>query len=224
MEIENIKTRIAELEDGKAALLKHAADLESQRDMASTFETMTNKDKGGAKKLDSILAELLAVAGKVAAFDAALRAEGKKLAQAEFAANKVMQRQIAEAAQADSREFDAQLRMVDQHLAAAADAWLSASERLRSMHMSRVITSPDDDRFRIKTIQAIKTWLLQFPFIRGGDFGFTGLAGNERCDFAKVLDGYESYAVGGRHTQAGWLLAIERQLSPYLESETEEAA
>ena len=229
--IDEVTSRIAELENAKAALLQHAGELEAKRDENSTFENLMHPDSKGHKKLQSIAAELFAIADKVRAFDIAIATEQQNLRLAELAANKLEQRQVAEAAQADAREFEAQLRLFDKHMRAAMDAWITAGERHRSMRMNGIVTSPDDNRFRIKTIDVIKTWLLGFPWIKGGDFGFTSLAGNQRCDFAKVLSGGESYQAatlhghgGGPVYTAGWLLSIERQLKPYLTEDTKSEA
>ena len=206
------------------------AMLKKKRDEASTFENLMNANSKGHKTLENISAELFAIADRVRAFDIAIATEQQNLRVAELAVNKVEQRRVAEAAQADAREFEAQLRLFDQHLNAAMDAWMSALERHRSMRMSGIVTSPDDDRFRIKTVDVIKTWLLHFPWIKTGAFGFTSLAGNERCDFGKVLDGGQSYQAaslhghgGGPVYQSGWLLSIGRQLQPYLKDEEKAA-
>jgi hypothetical protein len=98
MEIESIKNRIAELEAGKAALLQHAADLESKRDHASTFTALTGKDQKGAKHLDSLIAELVTIGSKVTAFDVAIRAEHQNLVAAERMADVAQDQRNAQAA------------------------------------------------------------------------------------------------------------------------------
>ena len=161
------------------------AMLKKKRDKASTFENLMNANSKGHKILENISAELFAIADRLRAFDIALATETQNLRLAELAANKVEQRRVAEAAQADAREFEAQLRLFDKHMRAAMDAWVSAGERHRSMRMNGIVTSPDDDRFRIKTIDVIKTWLLGFPWTKFGDFDLPGWLGIKNATSAR---------------------------------------
>src|ERR1700730_12260025 len=69
MEIEAIKNRIAELEAGKAALLEQAAKLEHERDEASTYDVLMNRDNIGNKRFQKIIDELVATNVRVAAHD-----------------------------------------------------------------------------------------------------------------------------------------------------------
>ena len=63
--MEEVTSRIAELDNAKAALLQQAADLEAKRDEASTFENLMNANSKGHKILENISAELFAIADRL---------------------------------------------------------------------------------------------------------------------------------------------------------------
>jgi hypothetical protein len=184
MELEAIQNRIAELEAGKAALIKHAGDLESQRDEVSTFETLIHIDSKGAKKLDSLITELVTIAAKCTAFDAAIRAERANLVAAERAAN----------VEQDQRNAQAALQIVEGRFAENGKALQAAMDLLESAAGDHDVifaelealgcSVPDTQRRRINGGFALATTIMRTKWQR--QVGTEFLAPHQRTSFEKV--------------------------------------
>jgi uncharacterized protein YbaA (DUF1428 family) len=188
-DIATIQARISELEQAKANLLLHAADLEAKRDTASTFETLTLKDKHGAKHLDALIAELVTIGAKLTAFDSAIRAEKHNLLLAERAAN----------VEQDQRDAQAALEIVDSRLAANGKALATAMDLFVTAIGEQTVifaelqalgcSVPDAQRCRINNGFAVATALMNAKLQQQVRSEF--LAPHQRTSFDKVYENWE---------------------------------
>jgi len=160
-EIQKSETVIADLERKRELCVRRGVELADERS-ALAYSAHTSGDAKAAKRLAEIHAAIATHASELESFDAALKAAGERLRQAQAAESRAQDKVNAEALHRVVADIGARIRKADKHFAAAIDELNAVHVDLDKVH-ALGSSFPTHSQFAVNAIMALKTWLRELP-------------------------------------------------------------